>query len=360
MTAISLLLCTRNRAAKLVATLGSIERAIDDAPGVTIEVVIVDNGSTDDTADRLAAWSAGQSFPVHLLHEPRPGLARARNTGLARTSGRIVAMTDDDCVLHRGYFGQLATCFVEVTGPAIIGGRILLGDPDDLPVTIKLEDHPMIAPADGFPGGFVMGANLAMTADAIARVGAFDTRFGAGARFVSAEDTDFLFRALGQGIPVLYDPRFVVDHHHGRRCPKDAIKLLAGYSYGDGALYAKHVRHSPRIRAIIANDLRAVAKDFTAPVTPCEGIRYFYLFSLRHKIAGFLAYVGARWWGGGALRRMVLAFGARDRAAQYAAGIRETPIAARRNRPMRIASQPMNARSDRAGRVVRLFSQKSE
>ena len=291
MTEISLLLCTRDRAAKLAATLASIASAIHAAPDLAIEIVIVDNGSTDDTAERLAAWRAGRSFTVHLLHEPRPGLARARNTGLARTGGRIVAMTDDDCVLHTNYFRHLATCFAEVTGPAIIGGRILLGDPADLPVTVKLEDHPMIAPADGFPGGFVMGANLAMTAAVIARVGPFDERFGAGARFVSAEDTDFLFRALGEGIPVRYDPRFTVSHHHGRQCSNEVVQLLAGYSYGDGALYAKYIMKDRRIVKSIYYDIRNLALDYNKPVIRFHGIRYFYLFVLRFKVIGFLSYL---------------------------------------------------------------------
>ncbi|MBJ6120836.1 glycosyltransferase family 2 protein [Sphingomonas mollis] len=291
MTDISLLLCTRDRAAKLAATLGSIDRAIHAAPDLAIEVVIVDNGSTDDTDDRLAAWLAGRSFAVRLLHEPRPGLARARNTGLAQTGGRIVAMTDDDCVLDTDYFRHLATCFAEVTGPAIIGGRILLGDPADLPVTVKLEDHPMIAPADGFPGGFVMGANLAMTADAIARVGPFDERFGAGARFVAAEDTDFLFRALGDGIPVRYDPRFTVSHHHGRRCPNEVVRLLAGYSYGDGALYAKHFMRDCRVMKAIYHDIRNLVPGQNKPVTSFSGIRHFYLFVLRFKFKGFFSYL---------------------------------------------------------------------
>ena len=97
-------------------------------------------------------------------------------------------MTDDDCRLHPDYFIALARCFAALGGSAIVGGRILPGDPDDLPITIKLEDHPMIATPDRFPGGFVMGANLAMTRDVLHRVGAFDERFGAGAPFRAAED----------------------------------------------------------------------------------------------------------------------------------------------------------------------------
>ncbi len=149
----------------------------------------------------------------------------------------------------------------------------------------------MIAPADGFPGGFIMGANLAMTADAVARVGPFDERFGAGARFISAEDTDFLFRALGQGIAVRYDPRFAVDHYHGRRCPAEVVRLLAGYSYGDGALYAKHLLKDFRILKAVYQDIINIIKNYNDPVLLHRGINNFYYFVFAHKFRGFLSYV---------------------------------------------------------------------
>jgi glycosyltransferase involved in cell wall biosynthesis len=284
---VSLLVCTRDRSASLGATLASIVRAVAAAPALAIEVILVDNGSRDDTPRRLAAWRP--PFPVHRLHEARPGLARARNLGLARARGRIVAMTDDDCVLHAGYFVALAEAFAAVAGPAIIGGRILLGDPADLPVTVKLEDHPMTCPPGSFPGGFVMGANLAFTAEVAGRVGAFDVRFGAGAPFVAAEDTDFLVRAMRQGIALHYDHRFVVDHHHGRRHLDEETRLLAGYGYGDGALYAKHWR-DPRIRRALRRDIADLHRDLTDPVTTHAGIRAFYAFRLRHKLRGFGGY----------------------------------------------------------------------
>lgn len=285
---ISLLVCTRDRADSLAATLASITRAVTQAGALTIEVVLVDNGSHDATPQVLAGWAAAQGFPVHLLHEPRPGLARARNRALAAAYGRIVAMTDDDCVLHTGYFPGLARAFAGGE-PAIVGGRILLGDPADLMVTVKLEDHPMEAPAGGFPGGFVMGANLAFTADVGARVGPFDERFGAGAPFVAAEDTDFLFRAQRLGIPLRYDPGFVVDHHHGRRLVAEETRLLAGYGYGDGALYAKHWR-DPRTWRAILRDVTDLRRDLTDPARAHAGIRAFHTFRLRHKARGFVAY----------------------------------------------------------------------
>jgi len=288
---ISLLVCTRNRSHALATLLESITVAVTRAVDHRIEVVLVDNGSRDDTAERLARWSGSQAFPVCVVHEPQAGLAHARNRGLSAVRGGIVAMTDDDCVLDPGYFIELARCFGELDGPAIVGGRILPGNPADLPVTLKLEDHAMIAPPDAFPGGFVMGANLAFSAEVARRVGRFDPRFGAGAAFVSAEDTDYLFRATGLGIPLRYDPRFVVHHHHGRTLVAEETRLLAGYSYGDGALYAKHLLRDRRIIRAILRDLSDLSRDFVDPVTTHRGIGRFYAFRLRHKAAGMIAYL---------------------------------------------------------------------
>lgn len=290
MTDVSLIVCTRDRGASLSRTLASITRAAAAAPAVTIEAILVDNGSTDDTPARLAAWAAAQRFPVHLLTEPRAGLAVARNSALTVAQGRIVALTDDDCVLHAGYLAALVAQFAAAPVPAIIGGRILPGDPADALITVKLEDHPMTAPPRGFPGGFVMGANLAFTRCVVAAIGRFDARFGAGAPFRAAEDTDFLFRAQGAGIPLLYDPGFVVDHHHGRRAGPAITQLLAGYAHGDGALYAKHLLADGRIAAAIARDLRDLAIDLRPWPGRPEPFRFFYLFRLWHRLRGMLAY----------------------------------------------------------------------
>ncbi|WP_298093136.1 glycosyltransferase [uncultured Sphingomonas sp.] len=290
MTDVSLLICTRNRSASLVATLASVAHAATCSPEVAVEVILVDNGSSDDTPTVLAAWRAAQSFPVRLIREDRPGLAAARNAGLAQARGRIIAMTDDDCVLHRDYFAALVRVFAEVQAPAVIGGRILLGDPRDLMVTVKLEDHPMVADPRGFPGGFVMGANLAFGADVLAMVGSFDERFGAGARFIAAEDTDFLFRATGLGVPLRYDPRITVDHHHGRRDRREERRLLTGYSFGDGALYAKHLFRDTRVIRAILRDIADLRHDLIDPVTTHADIRRFYRFRLMHKARGLCAY----------------------------------------------------------------------
>ena len=75
---LSIVLCTRNRATYLPATLESYENL---KSAVVWELVIVDNGSTDGTAECLKAFSGRTRIRHHFIEESRPGLSRARNAG---------------------------------------------------------------------------------------------------------------------------------------------------------------------------------------------------------------------------------------------------------------------------------------
>jgi glycosyltransferase involved in cell wall biosynthesis len=92
---VSLIVCTRNRAARLadfVACVASL-----DAPPGGWELVLVDNASTDSTPLLLEQFAKSAPFSVQCVHAPLPGLSSARNAGLARARGDILAFTDDDC-----------------------------------------------------------------------------------------------------------------------------------------------------------------------------------------------------------------------------------------------------------------------
>lgn len=120
-----------------------------------------------------------------------------------------------------------------------------LGDPADLPFTIKRSKIAARLTRDVHPGGFVLGCNMTMHRDVAASIGPFDERFGAGAPLKAAEDTDYLVRAFQLGIPVEYVPDMIVHHHHGRRLRAAIEELHRNYSLGNGGLCLKHLLGAP-------------------------------------------------------------------------------------------------------------------
>ncbi|WP_149535864.1 glycosyltransferase family 2 protein [Siccirubricoccus phaeus] len=265
--ALSLLLCTRNRAPALAASLAALGEALAAEPGLTAEVVVVDNGSTDGTPAVIAGWAAAMPFPVLHRVEARPGLAAARNAAVRAARGRLLAFTDDDCHPAPGYFRDLRRHFAADRVPTIRGGRVELGDPEDLPVTIKLDPDPARLQRLTRPSGFIHGCNMAMHRQVLERLGPFDERFGAGTRLRAGEDTDLFIRAVRAGVPVHYVPDMAVRHYHGRRGRAALRRLVQGYTLANGALCAKHFRDGAQRRHFWW-DLQRLARDWSGGTRP--------------------------------------------------------------------------------------------
>jgi glycosyltransferase involved in cell wall biosynthesis len=101
MADITVVISTRNRAESLRETLACLARA--EVPGVHSEIVVVDNGSTDATAEVVC--NAPTLRPVRYLIEPQPGKSRALNRALSDAHlGDIVAVLDDDMSPQPGWF----------------------------------------------------------------------------------------------------------------------------------------------------------------------------------------------------------------------------------------------------------------
>jgi glycosyltransferase involved in cell wall biosynthesis len=256
MPQISLIVCTRNRAESLPVCLNSIEQAAVANRAVEVELLIVDNGSTDATAAVLLAWQKSTSVRCRVLPAEQRGLSHARNHGLEHATGKIIAFTDDDCTVAPDYLTQVERAYAADAGPTLRGGRVELGDPRDLPFTIKTDLAPQRF-TGGHPGGFIHGCNLTMSRSALELVGRFDTRLGAGQPIGAAEDSDFVYRAHRSGVMVLYDPLIVVFHHHGRRDFAEMKLLQDVYNLGNGALYAKHGLRDWKLLFRICRDIRS-------------------------------------------------------------------------------------------------------
>lgn len=233
---ISVIMPTRNRASILTAAVSALDVA---ARGHEVEVLIVDNGSTDDTAQVIQTL-APDNLALTGLHEPVAGVCRAKNLGVRHARGNILVFTDDDCRVEPDYFNDLAAHYGRDSGPVIRGGRVELGDPTDAAITIKVDDQPATLGNDQHPGGFVHGCNLTMSRAVLDTIGMWDERFGPGAQFVAAEETELNYRAHKAGIPVHYVPDMVTRHYHGRKSLADVKKLNWQYQRGNGAVLGKH------------------------------------------------------------------------------------------------------------------------
>ena len=236
----SIVLCTRNRAAILPSALDSILESSRIEPRIDVEIIVVDNGSTDGTQDVLSEWNKVSGTKAEVLFEPRAGVSRAKNTGISSSSGDVLVFMDDDCHLSANYMRDLLAHYSGNSGLIVRGGRVELGESADLPFTIKVENEVSQLGGELHPGGFVHGCNLTLTRGVIDRIGGFDERFGPGAPFKAAEDTEFVYRAYRAGIPVEYVPDMINYHYHGRRHPEEIKKLKFFYEYGNGALLAKY------------------------------------------------------------------------------------------------------------------------
>ena len=236
---VSLIICTRNRSAILRQTLDAV--ATMHVPDVVrYEVIVVDNASTDGT--KAIVEAAVMRLPVRYLRESRPGLGRARNTGLSNALGRLIFITDDDCIVSPNW---LETGFrLLANNPRqLIGGRVNLHDLRDLAITIKTDAEPAGLASVSELLGFVHGCNMIMGSCVLDEIGLFDPMLGAGTRCLGAEDADLVYRAFRAGIPVQYSPELSVAHNHGRRNRAEGDRLLHGYLLSFGSLTFKHLLH---------------------------------------------------------------------------------------------------------------------
>lgn len=288
---ISLIISSRNRVYGLTNCLDAVSIAARQADYLRLELVFVDNGSTDETSDVVRQWASTAPIKTNLIYEAKPGLAVARNTGLNAARGRVLAFTDDDCEIFPDYFSTLAALFSSDTEMVMRGGRIELGDTRDLPVTIKPEMEPAVLSSELHAGGFIHGANMAFPHGLVEKIGFFDTRFGAGSPFRSGEDTDYVHRAFNAGVRVEYLPDFAVKHFHGRRELADIKRLQTGYAFGNGALYAKYLfdRRS-NMRGMLRWEIRQALMEAIGRRKLNEELGLTYRSQLRDNLTGMLAY----------------------------------------------------------------------
>ncbi|MGW4091442.1 glycosyltransferase family 2 protein [Nocardia sp. NPDC004750] len=166
----TVVIMTRNRREQLLRTLAHMTALPDAAP-----IILVDNGSTDGTADAVAT-----AFPSVILIRSAENLgAVARNIAVERTTTPYVAFCDDDTRWQPGALTRAADVLDRYPGLGSVTGRCLVApDLREDPITPELRDSPVVGP-DWLPGPALLGVMAALSAfrvSAFREVGGFSRR----------------------------------------------------------------------------------------------------------------------------------------------------------------------------------------
>jgi glycosyltransferase involved in cell wall biosynthesis len=239
---VSVVIATRNRGVGAVRAIESIICAEEVEFGSGVEVIVVDQSDEDATECAVAPY-------LHLAHvryirTTSRGLGAARNVGVAAARGEWIAFTDDDCTACPDWLGELWRGFDVDARVSIVLGNVIEGphnrDAVFIPSYVRQGSFLARSIADKHHVEGI-GACMALRRSVWASLGGFDPLLGAGSRFHSAEDLDFVIRALGAGHWVYETARAQVVHVGFR--PNGRKSALAyEYCFGIGAVYLKHLK----------------------------------------------------------------------------------------------------------------------
>jgi glucosyl-dolichyl phosphate glucuronosyltransferase len=216
---ISAIVCTRDRSAYLARCLTALAR--QTLSPRQYELIIVDNGSSDETGS-VAASFCERHANFRYAREDRPGLAIARNSGIALSSAEIVAFTDDDAEPEPSWLERTLARFVEhADDVGIVGGDVIPVFEAERPAW--LTDDLLRPLSAGLkwstdarflrPGEWLVEVNAAYKKKVLLQIGGFPQHLGrVGELLLSGEGgVDRLIRRAG--FRLFYDPAILVRHN---------------------------------------------------------------------------------------------------------------------------------------------------
>jgi GT2 family glycosyltransferase len=223
----------------------SVVNAVKTVLGSTyprLELIVVDQSRDDRTREVLRRFFGDGRF-VYVPSGTR-GLGRGLNIGISHARSEIVAITDDDCEVPRGWIGALVDAFSVDPRIGVIFGNVLAAEHD-----LHRGFIPAYASNEAFLARSIrdkhriegMGACMGLLRGAWHSLGGFDEAFGAGGEFRSSADLDLAIRALVAGIAVYETPSVSVTHN-GLRSLDSMPELVSDYLFGTGACLAKQVK----------------------------------------------------------------------------------------------------------------------
>lgn len=208
---VSVILCTVNRAERLKGTLASLA-AVSVPANLPTELIVVDNGSADGTAELIRATRI-PNMELHAVVEPQRGLSRARNRGLAEARGSTLLFIDDDVRPDPDWLVGMAEPILTGRADAVAGAVTIAPHLERSWMTDR--HRAWLAATDRFdfedPKNLI-GANMAVARRVFDRVPPFDTELGAGA-LGFGEESLLVLELIEAGYRIAGAPQAKVEHH---------------------------------------------------------------------------------------------------------------------------------------------------
>jgi hypothetical protein len=222
---VSVVVCTYNGGRTLEQCLRSLKGL--DYPDY--EVIVVDDGSTDDTRAILA-----RSPGVRAIHQPNRGLAAARNAGLQAATGEVVAYTDDDCFADPDWLTHLVYQLAR-SQAAAVGGPNLTPDDGWLAACVAAAPgQPTHVLESDQVAEHIPGCNMAFRREALLAINGFDPLYRR-----AGDDVDVCWRLQQAGRWITFAPGAFVWHHR-RQGPRSYLRQQGGYGEAEALLSFHH------------------------------------------------------------------------------------------------------------------------
>lgn len=270
----SLILATKGRTSEVGEFLESIR-----SQGEDLEIVIIDQNE-DNRLDKIVKSYKGPGELIYL--KSRPGLSRARNVGLMKARGEIIAFPDDDCKYLPDTLSKVDEFLShrdEIDG---VSGRTV--------------DHKGLSSAGKFSKSESEisrsniwsshnSVSLFLRSKLVKKIGYFDEMMGLGTFFSSSEETDYVIRSLKSGFRIFYNPKIRVYHPQVDEGDISHLKNR-GLSYGRGVgrLLKKHINFfgfNDYLKVFIGPIIKIV-------IEPHLKRKSFYWYIWLGRVQGFL------------------------------------------------------------------------
>jgi glycosyltransferase involved in cell wall biosynthesis len=230
---LSIVICSYNRASYISDALDSL---YTQTAGLNaFEAIIVDNNSTDNTAEVFSKWSAAHTNgSFTYITETNQGASFARNTGAAVAKGQWLCFMDDDAVATPNYVENILK-HIETKPDAVgFGGRIIPKYIPSEPKWMSYYVSSLVGNFDYAPtacafenGKYPLESNMIVKKDVYDAIGGFNTALPGvvGTLRIGGEGKELFYKILALGYTIYYDPAICVHH------VVEVKKLTSEYMY---------------------------------------------------------------------------------------------------------------------------------